>query len=400
MKIILSHSQKQHAYRLAISLKKFNNLKKFYSAILFIKNSFLYKLLNKTKLKKIVSKRTIDVLEERDISRTIIPEFFYHLTKLYDKKYAAYVIDRIHDNVVAFLINKEFDLIIGYERQCLKTFKKSKKLDKITILDLASIHPNSQKKLNEKYNNITTGFEKSNVVNLNRNIKLEEYKYTDYVITLSEYAKETCIENGIKNEKIYNVQLGIDTNFFTQKEKYTNDKFRILFVAGVRYWKGIKDLIEVFKKLQLKNSELIIIGTPGDALNYVKDNLNENIKYISHLPQNELKNYYQLASVFILSSYMDSWGQVVCEAMACGTPVIVSESTGAKDIVKNNQNGFIIETGNNDQLEEKISYLHNNQSELEKLGKEARKSVEKLTWENYYLQINEIVVDIKKRENL
>jgi glycosyltransferase involved in cell wall biosynthesis len=112
----------------------------------------------------------------------------------------------------------------------------------------------------------------------------------------------------------------------------------------------------------------------------------------------ELKNIYQKASVFVLPSYMDSWGQVVCEAMACGTPVIVSQNTGSKDVVEDGENGFIVDVANRKQLEEKISYFYHNRSELERMGKNARKSVEHLTWENYYDQINQIIVKIESKD--
>lgn len=400
MKIILSHSQKQHSYRLATGLKKYNYLKRFFTSIFFFNNSFIFKILKKTKYYNILKKRNIDTLEKKNISRTFFPEICYHIIKLYDKKYAAYILDRVHDNIVALKLANDYDAVIGYERQSLKTFKKAKKNSKITILDLASIHPYAQKELNEKYNNITTGFEKSNVVNLNRKVKIEEYKYTDYVIALSEYAKQTCIQNNFNPNNIYTVKLGIDTKFFFQKEDYKNDKFKILFVAGVRYWKGIKDLIEAFKELNLNNSELIIIGTPGDATDYVKSNISDNIKYIPHLSQDKLRDYYQAASVFILASYMDSWGQVVCEAMSCGTTVIVSKSTGSSDIIENGENGFIIDTGDKEQLKDKIQYLSKNQHLVESMGRKARESIEELNWNNYYSEINSIIKDIKKRENI
>ena len=49
---------------------------------------------------------------------------------------------------------------------------------------------------------------------------------------------------------------------------------------------------------------------------------------------------------------MDSWGQVVCEAMACGTPAIVSTHTGASDIIINGESGFVFDVSDKEKLKE------------------------------------------------
>ena len=59
---------------------------------------------------------------------------------------------------------------------------------------------------------------------------------------------------------------------------------------------------------------------------------------------------------------MESFGQVASESMACGTPVIAFNSTGIKDIIDNNQNGFLINKFNCHKMASKINYLLNNES--------------------------------------
>lgn len=389
MKVIISHSQKQHSYRFATALKQIAMLSSFYTSLILVRNSKLDRLASILKFSRFLKKRTCNTLMPSDVQMTWFPELMYQIIKKYDSHYAAYVLDRLHDRIVAFFLAKnDCDVIVGYERQSLKTFKKAKRLRITTVLDLASIHPMAQKKLNDGYNNITTGHVVKKVVEKNRLVKLEEYNYVDKVIVLSEYAKKTCMDYGVNESKITVMHLGVDTDYFNIKPTYENEKFKILFVAGVRYWKGIKDLIEVIQEINKDDLFLEIIGSSGDAMEYVKSNLSTNISYVAHLPQEELRDYYQMASVFVLPSYMDSWGQVVCEAMACGTPVIVSNSTGASDIVQNGKNGFIIDTGSKSELKEKILYMYNHRELLEPMGKSARTSVAGLTWNNYYKQID------------
>ena len=395
MKVIVSHSQKQHVYRMVYGLKRNQKLRQFFTALFFADNSILKKVFRSKKMEQLIKKRSFPGIDKKDVSLTLFPEFFFQIMRFFMPQLRGYYMDRMHDNIVSwFLVFCKYDAVIGYERQCLKSFKKAKKQGKITVLDLASIHAQEQRKINVQYNNILTGFKPSSLLDIEKDVKAEELEYTDYIITLSEFAKSSCIEAGVLKEKIFTVQLGIDVNAFVPKKNYGTETFEVLLVAGMRHWKGIEDIVETFEQLALPNTVLTLVGGQGDAIEYIRQHTSEQIHYIPFMHHDELKNVYRRASVFVLPSYMDSWGQVVCEAMACGTPVIVSENTGAKDIVKDGESGFVIELANRKQLAEKIIYFYNQRSEVERMGKNARKAVEHLTWDNYYLQIDKILEKI------
>lgn len=395
-KILVSHSQKQHVYRLVYALQKNKSLNLFITSIFFKKNSYFIQLIKKIpKGSAFLKKRSFDNIDHRFVFQTIFPELIFLIVKKFNPILGNYLLHRLHDHIVAKIqIFLDIKIVIAYERQCYRTFMSAKKNGRVTILDLASIHPCEQTFIDNKFNNIITGLQESSIGKKGRILKELEYKHTDYVIALSTFAKESCCKHGIPEEKIFLVQLGVDINLFKQKENYNLECFEILFVSGIRYLKGIKDLIETFNALDLPNTKLTIIGGKGDALEYVKEQVNSKISYKPYMHHDELKKAYSNASIFVLPSYMDSWGQVVCEAMACGTPVIVSQNTGAKDIVEDGQSGFIVEVANKNQLAEKISYFYHNRLELERMGKNARKAVEYLTWENYYQQIDQILVNI------
>lgn len=398
MKIIVSHSQKQHSYRLAYALQKNNLLKKFFTSIYAKKTYKVFNFFEKSSFyKKLEVKRNFVGLNSKNISLSIIPELYYQIFRKFNSKKSSYVADRLHDYIVSFklLFIDDYDYIIGYERQSYLSFLISKKRNKINILDLATIHAKEIIEINNKNNGLVMGFSNSDFLEFELIIKEKEYLLADHFLVLSEYAKNTYVKYGIDPKKIHTVNLGIDLTNFKQKNSYENNMFEILIVSGVRYLKGIKDLIEVVKELLIPNFKLTIIGGHGDAINYVKENLSDNINYINYLEHDKLKEQYKKASIFVLPSYMDSWAQVVCEAMATGTPVIVSENTGAKDVIQNGENGFIINTGDREELKDKILYFYKNKTEIERMGKNARKTVEKYTWDSYYKSVNKIMEKIK-----
>ena len=398
MKIIISHVQKQHAYRLVYALQKENKLKKFYTSLYFKKDSFLTKMfkVNK-KLSKLIPKRRFEKLDEEKIVLTYLPEVLSKVLNRLSVHLSNFYTQRLHDIIVSFFVDYDrCDIFIGYETQSLRSFKKAKKHGVVTILDAASIYFETVIKINERNDYIIRPQDKVKYIHSEGKVKSEGLQYTDHIIALSEFSKNSYIEAGFPKEKIKIISLGIDTSLFSLKQSYSFEKFEIIFVAGVRHLKGIKDLVEVFKSLNLDNSLLTIVGNKGDAYKYIKSNISKNIRYIPHVQHNELVKLYQDASIFVMPTYMDSFGQVIFEAMSCGTPVITTNHSGAPEYINNGKNGFIIDVANKIQLEEKILYFYNNKDEIEQMGKNARKSVEHLTWENYYQNINQFINNISR----
>ncbi|WP_338875064.1 glycosyltransferase family 4 protein [Spirosoma sp. SC4-14] len=290
---------------------------------------------------------------------------------------------------------ESFDMIIGYENSNLITFQTAKQLGKVTILDLAQVHHNLIDSIgtNFRINGLTR--EQTEYINQRKQAALDA---TDYILTLSSFATQSLTENGICRSRIHEVNLGIDVQKFTPVEKPLGGPFRVLFVGEVCYRKGIDLVLKVFRQLALPDAELILIGPVSDG----KDLLMQCTGAVRHLPflhHDELVRYYQQADVFVFPSYLDSWGQVVLEAMACGTPVIVSENTGSKDAVLKG-GGFVIPAGDESAMATKILHFYTNRSEVNRLGAVARRVAEQYTWENYYQQVTTALEDIARKENI
>jgi glycosyltransferase involved in cell wall biosynthesis len=164
-------------------------------------------------------------------------------------------------------------------------------------------------------------------------------------------------------------------------------------VGTIKRRKGIHLLLEAYRQLNLKNSELILIGEIADSRDVLKK-YKGLYRHISYLGHDKLVSYYQDADVLVLPSYLESWAMVVIEAMACGTPVIVSENTGSREAVIDGVNGFIIPVDDVRRLKERILYFYNNRDKLEYFGRNAREQAETYTWENYRKNIREVILEI------
>ena len=96
----------------------------------------------------------------------------------------------------------------------------------------------------------------------------------------------------------------------------------------------------------------------------------------------ELASIYQSSDAFIFPNENQTWGNAVLEAMACGTCVLVSDSCGISEIVKDGENGFVFSCGDIDAIAEFLTGLVNDGDKYTNCGVNAGEYVKKnLSWD-------------------
>jgi len=317
---------------------------------------------------------------------------------LYKGEQRSFKEDQLHDAWVSKWIKKHQPAVfIGYEKSCINSFKEVKKYGGITILDLAQVHPAFIATLREKYSFFKEITGTQALFDKVCDTKKQEYVLADHILTLSGFARQTLIDNGIHNDKATTVNLGFEPKRFTGKA-YTNDDERplqLVFAGTVTRRKGVQLLLELMEgALAPYNIQLCIIGPVGDAFGF-KERIatNERIVYYDYLQHDKMAALLRDSDAFVFPSYLDSWAMVVIEAMACGLPVIITDNTGSRDAV-DEQCGFVIPTDDINTLLVKILYFYHNRQALEQMGKQARLRAEQYTWDNYYQGLRKTIEKI------
>ena len=133
----------------------------------------------------------------------------------------------------------------------------------------------------------------------------------------------------------------------------------LLFVGRLQPSKGIDTLLQAAADIRrdypdvcvlvvggglddrddLETAELNRLRTLGDELGL------SNVHYVKAQPQEKLAQYYAAADVFVMPSHYESFGMVVLEAMACGTPVVASEVGGLPSTVIHGDSGLLVPSG-------------------------------------------------------
>lgn len=109
------------------------------------------------------------------------------------------------------------------------------------------------------------------------------------------------------------------------------------------------------------------------------------MKLRGFVSESEKIKEYQTSLVFTLPSLWESYAQTVVEAMSCGTPALVSNNSGMREIVQNRKTGLKFETFDFKEYVDKMEYMLTNESEAKRMGIEGRKYVLK----NFSFQVIE-----------
>ncbi len=160
----------------------------------------------------------------------------------------------------------------------------------------------------------------------------------------SIYTQQQALARGISPEKVTVVYNGTNTSLFKPeiaplplKEKFGAD-FILLTVRKFYHRKGIQDVINAMPQVieQCPKACFVIIGYGPleEELKQLTANLNlqDHVKFLGRLPNEELPPYYAAADAFIIPSHEEAFGVVAAEAMAMGKPLISTAVGGLKEV--------------------------------------------------------------------
>lgn len=392
----VSHPNTQYVGRLLEALLSINQLKKFYTSFHYSDEKMVGKLLSSISatagINSKLSRRSFKGIPGNAISDFPFLEIkrsFRNTFLNIDPDHSYFLMCKEFDRMVAKNSSiRESKVFIGYEMACEKTFHEVKKLDGQTVLDLAQIHYNEISLIAETYPGFKYLLKNRERLKRVNERKENELVLSDRILCLSEFAKESLLKQGIDKEKITTVNLGYSESTFYPKDDYNIDgKIRLLFVGTLTRRKGIDILLNVFKRMKTAGIqvELTLVGPMGDAKDLIL-NSGLELKLIPFTNPEGLRKLYQESDLFVFPSYLDSWAMVVIEAMACGTPVIISNNTGAKDAVVKG-GGAVLETGDEEALYDCILKFHEDRILLEETGRRAAVVAQSFKWKNYSEQI-------------
>jgi glycosyltransferase involved in cell wall biosynthesis len=208
---------------------------------------------------------------------------------------------------------------------------------------------------------------------------LAEYDLADLILVPSRKSAETFLAAGVSERKLHYVARGVDVERY--RPGVAPEVFRVCFVGALIERKGVHLLLEAWKKLGLKDAELVLVGTVhGEMKKHLESWGTETVKLVGFTPnvQDELRR----SSVFVFPSECEGFAKSTLEAAACGLPLIATEESG--DAVVDGETGRVIPANDVEALAEALEWAAGNRDALAEMGRRGRERVERcLTWDHY-----------------
>lgn len=178
-------------------------------------------------------------------------------------------------------------------------------------------------------------------------------RHAAHVIAVSEQTRRDVIELlGVRPERVTTIHNGVGSQFVPisddRRREFSLDKGlsrrTILYVGTLEPRKNLTMLLQAFSELasdsNFNDTTLVIGGSKGWYYNEVFATAERlglmgsgRVRFLGRVPDEELPLWYNIASVFVFPSKYEGFGLPPLEAMACGTPVITSNTSSLPEVV-------------------------------------------------------------------
>lgn len=217
-------------------------------------------------------------------------------------------------------------------------------------------------------------------------IEYEGLNNADQVIAVSAYEKEMVIKHyGVPRSNIAVVHNGIDMLEFQPmdiRRVFPNDKI-VLFVGRLTFQKGVDYLLKAAKQAleKLPNTVFVIAGS-GDMeqrliMQAAYMGIGQRIIFTGFVTGQKLKTLYSMADLFIMPSVSEPYGLVALEAIASGTPTIISKQSGVGETLPS---VFKVDFWDTTLMADQMAYLLSHPDQARDITKKARGEAEKRSW--------------------
>jgi glycosyltransferase involved in cell wall biosynthesis len=202
-------------------------------------------------------------------------------------------------------------------------------------------------------------------------------------VTANSKALRELALTSAPNQPIEVVYNGVDTDAFHPAVR-DGGGLRAICVARLIQRKGIEYLIRAMAELRDLDVRLTIVGTGNEEANLRalarREDVEHMVRFAGFVHHEEVARLYGESDVFVLPSLNEGMSLTVLEAMACGLPIVMTDTGGAAELVRDGQSGFLVEKRSASDVAARLRRYLSEPGLLARHGGESRRTAESLTW--------------------
>ncbi|WP_165929601.1 glycosyltransferase family 4 protein [Pseudocnuella soli] len=261
------------------------------------------------------------------------------------------------------------------------------------MLDLSIAVPQYKKTLaaelggnTEMLNNLTQGDEHL------YGIYEKELDLADVVLCGSQFVKDSCLSLGVSEKKLKVLPYGADLEKFRAAPHWLpkeSGKTKIVFVGSVNHRKGADILLKMWPE--------IAAAFPAAELHFfggVSIDLPQNLPQVhfhGFVAQKDLVAEMRTAQISVLPTFFEGSSLAIYQSMAMGLAVVTTPNAGS--VITPGKNGLLVPYGSEAALKDALVQVLANADYRETLATAARRDIQQYTWDNYGVNLANIITD-------
>lgn len=210
----------------------------------------------------------------------------------------------------------------------------------------------------------------------------------------------------ISGEKLNTIPNGIDVEEYgttSQSSTYAHsDRQTVLFVGTITERKGVRTLVQSIERVLNEHSdvEFVLVGDTSVEQEYSSEiegmiqskGLNDRVQLAGYVDLDELRALRSEADLFVFPSYQEGSPVALAEAIASGLPIVASDIGGNRLMVEDDENGYLIAPGDDDELTARLTALLNSPDQiLREMGVQSESiAKERLGWDQIVAQYHDV----------
>jgi glycosyltransferase involved in cell wall biosynthesis len=214
------------------------------------------------------------------------------------------------------------------------------------------------------------------------------------ILTVSEFSRGRIIEwSGVPPEKVVNVHCGVGPEYHPGVPPYELPFPYLLCVSNRRLHKNEFRQVEAFAQCGLSDQlKLVFTGDPTpELMNCIaRNHLAESVHFVGRVPEARLPSLYRSAQALLFASLYEGFGLPVLEAMACGIPVVTSNTTSLPEVA--GDAAVLVDPTSVDQIAAAISRIVNDTSLRENLLSRGLAQAARFSWAQTAAQAHRLLV--------
>ncbi len=209
----------------------------------------------------------------------------------------------------------------------------------------------------------------------------------DYLLAASDVVRQCLLQHGVPARKIVQIPYGVDASRFSPAPRgAVREGLRVLYVGKINARKGVRYLLEAWRRLALPGAELVLVGPADSYGRRLLAAYRGTYQWRGNLSYHDVHRELQEADLFVCPSLAEGSPLVVYEAMAAGLPVVTTEP--ARAVLRDGIDGFVVPICDASAIADRIRWLHCHPRERAAMGASARQRIlQGYTWQHYHQRL-------------